>query len=240
MEWLKTEGHRIRFQQSQGEGSESRFLAWDVVRMAQVVRWGVRAGWVPTREAWRWLESAGELAAANFSSWESYLNDYELGFRAWSDSLEEAQKVAQAVATVKAGSLPAWAPARQPLPSPLAYRWRSVRRKTSLNSQLRLVFIALLVLVASIMKPVPLGLCSLVAVLLTLALRSKLWGATAELLLGLCGFGFVALSVVGGALRARLPENLELPLAGLIFGGLAAYCLAFFFIYSDDRTPAQG
>lgn len=238
LEWLRDEGHRYAFQEQQGSLNKHDFLAWDLVRLAQLTRWGVRAGLLDVKTAWRWLDQAGELAGQAYSSWGDYLDDYAAGFRTWSDSPEDADYVSLVTAKVKSLKLPAWNPAHDRL-NPLMYRWRNLCLKTSLGNRLRFVVVAALVVCATVAFPIPYGAASALALLLILAAKSLLGGASAKKWLNLLGLALLATSLAGGAFIDKLPrDQKDLAVAGLFFM-LTLYLSAYAAVFSDDRTPGN-
>ena len=239
LQWLRDEGHRYDFQEQQGAGGNTNaFLAWDLVRLAQLTRWGVRAGLLEVESAWRWLEQAGVLAGQAYSSWGDYLDDYAAGFRMWSESEEDAHQVSLVTAKVKSLSLPAWNPPQDHL-SPMGYRWRNLCRKTSLANRLRWVVVAALILCATVAFPIPFGAASALALLLVVLGRKLLGGAGARKFLTVLGATLVLTSFLGAAVIDRLPrEQKDLGVAAIFFL-LALYIGAYAAVFSDDRTPAN-
>ncbi len=238
LEWLRNEGHRYAFQEQQGSQNKHDFLAWDLVRLAQLTRWGVRAGLLDVETAWRWLDQAGELAGQAYGSWGDYLDDYAAGFRAWSDSPEDADHVSLVTGKVKSLKLPPWNPPHDHL-NPLVYRWRNLCLKTSLGNRLRLVLVTALIVGATIAFPIPYGAASALGLLLVLATKSLLGGASAKKWLNLLALALFATSLAGGAFIDKLPrDQKDLAVAGLFFM-LTLYISAYAAVFSDDRTPGS-
>lgn len=236
LEWLRDEGHRHEFQRRGSRESEGRYLAWDLARLAQLTRWGVRAGYLETKSAWRWLEQVADLAARSFPSWNDYLEDYLAGYEQWSDDPQERAGVAAAIVEVKKRSLPTWSPPAKELGGLLA-RWSALRLKLGAASLGRLAAGAVLCVAASILCPWPLGAGCVAAILVVLVTHRRLWGPGLDLLLTLLGLSLTVVSVAGGLLRAYLPEGAEMPFATCIFALLSFYIAASTVAYSDDRTP---
>lgn len=76
---LKRSGHREGFRAQVGH----EVLAWDLVRLINVARWGYAARYLQEDEAWSYiLDAAAELHKA-YGSWEELASDYVLGHDVW-------------------------------------------------------------------------------------------------------------------------------------------------------------
>jgi Protein of unknown function (DUF1266) len=82
---LKNGGHRVQFRQV----LDHDVLAWDLVRLINVARWGYAARYLQEDEAWSYiLDAAAQLHGA-YGSWEELAQDYVLGHDVWAGEPDE-------------------------------------------------------------------------------------------------------------------------------------------------------
>lgn len=79
LDWLQTSGHRLEYRAVLGH----EVLAWDLVRLINVARWGFGARYLHEDEAWTYVLAAAGQLRASYTSWEKLAADYNLGHDYW-------------------------------------------------------------------------------------------------------------------------------------------------------------
>lgn len=66
-------------------------IAWDLVRIANLGRWALHAGYLSEEEMWQVMQVAADAAREHFSSWEEYGRSFAMGRGVWHGDEEECQ-----------------------------------------------------------------------------------------------------------------------------------------------------
>jgi hypothetical protein len=83
--WIRQEGERLQ---------EVSFLAWDLLRLMDLCRWGLLAHYIEQETAVRYLLLASQALQQRFHNWAELYQHYGQGLRYWSEPSYEAQKAA--------------------------------------------------------------------------------------------------------------------------------------------------
>jgi hypothetical protein len=83
--WIRQEGDRLK---------EISFLAWDLLRLMDLCRWGLLAGWIDEPTAIRYLLLASQALQQRFRNWGEMYQHYQQGLRYWSQPSYDAQRTA--------------------------------------------------------------------------------------------------------------------------------------------------
>ncbi|QKV91790.1 DUF1266 domain-containing protein [Streptomyces sp. NA02950] len=81
--FLASHGHRDQMAPRLGHPP----LAWDIVRYADVVRYGLASEYIDEPTAWRLLREVVAPVARTYGSWKEYADDYMIGRRVWMHGL---------------------------------------------------------------------------------------------------------------------------------------------------------
>ncbi|WP_407569917.1 DUF1266 domain-containing protein [Deinococcus altitudinis] len=84
LNFLKEGGHRAKFRPVLGHD----VLAWDLVRLINVARWGYGGRYLSEEEAWAQIMPAASELHARYSSWDALAADYVLGHDAWAEGAD--------------------------------------------------------------------------------------------------------------------------------------------------------
>jgi Protein of unknown function (DUF1266) len=79
LDWLQAPGNREEYWQVLGH----EVLAWDLVRLINVARWGYGARHLHEDEAWSYMLAAAARLRSHYPSWEALADDYNLGHDHW-------------------------------------------------------------------------------------------------------------------------------------------------------------
>lgn len=82
---LKESGHRVGFRAQ----LDHDVLAWDLVRLINVARWGYAARYLREDEAWSYILDAAAELHRTYGSWEELARDYVLGHDVWAGEPDE-------------------------------------------------------------------------------------------------------------------------------------------------------
>ena len=66
-------------------------IAWDLVRIANLGRWALHAGYLSEEEMWQVMQVAADAAREHFSSWEEYGRSFAFGRGVWHGDEEDCQ-----------------------------------------------------------------------------------------------------------------------------------------------------
>lgn len=66
-------------------------IAWDLVRIANLGRWALHAGYLSEEEMWQVMQVAADAAREYFSSWEEYGRSFAFGRGVWHGDEEDCQ-----------------------------------------------------------------------------------------------------------------------------------------------------
>lgn len=66
-------------------------IAWDLVRIANLGRWALHAGYLSKEEMWQVMQVAADAAREHFSSWEEYGRSFAMGRGVWHGDEEDCQ-----------------------------------------------------------------------------------------------------------------------------------------------------
>ena len=66
-------------------------IAWDLVRIANLGRWALHAGYLSEEEMWQVMQVAADAAREHFSSWEEYGRSFAMGRGVWHGDEEDCQ-----------------------------------------------------------------------------------------------------------------------------------------------------
>ena len=66
-------------------------IAWDLVRIANLGRWALHAGYLSEEEMWQVMQVAADTAREHFSSWEEYGRSFAFGRGVWHGDEEDCQ-----------------------------------------------------------------------------------------------------------------------------------------------------
>lgn len=66
-------------------------IAWDLVRIANLGRWALHAGYLSEEEMWQVMLVAADAARECFSSWEEYGRSFAMGRGVWHGDEEDCQ-----------------------------------------------------------------------------------------------------------------------------------------------------
>ena len=66
-------------------------IAWDLVRIANLGRWALHAGYLSEEEMWQVMLVAADAARECFSSWEEYGRSFDMGRVVWHGDEEDCQ-----------------------------------------------------------------------------------------------------------------------------------------------------
>lgn len=66
-------------------------IAWDLVRIANLGRWALHAGYLSEEEMWQVMQVAADTAREHFSSWEEYGRSFAMGRGVWHGDEEDCQ-----------------------------------------------------------------------------------------------------------------------------------------------------
>lgn len=81
--WIRQEGDRLK---------EVSFLAWDLLRLMDLCRWGLLAGHIEEETARRYLLLASQALQQRFRNWSELYQHYQWGLRYWSQPSHDAQR----------------------------------------------------------------------------------------------------------------------------------------------------
>ena len=66
-------------------------IAWDLVRIANLGRWALHAGYLSEEEMWQVMQLAADASREHFSSWEEYGRSFAMGRGVWHGDEEDCQ-----------------------------------------------------------------------------------------------------------------------------------------------------
>ena len=66
-------------------------IAWDLVRIANLGRWALHAGYLSKEEMWQVMQVAADAARGHFASWEEYGRSFAMGRGVWHGDEEDCQ-----------------------------------------------------------------------------------------------------------------------------------------------------
>ena len=66
-------------------------IAWDLVRIANLGRWALHAGYLSEEEMWQVMRVAADVAREHFASWEEYGRSFAFGRGVWHGDEEDCQ-----------------------------------------------------------------------------------------------------------------------------------------------------
>ena len=66
-------------------------IAWDLVRIANLGRWALHAGYLSEEEMWQVMQVAADAAREHFASWEEYGRSFAMGRGVWHGDEEDCQ-----------------------------------------------------------------------------------------------------------------------------------------------------
>ena len=66
-------------------------IAWDLVRIANLGRWALHAGYLSEEEMWQVMQVAADAARGHFASWEEYGRSFAMGRGVWHGDEEDCQ-----------------------------------------------------------------------------------------------------------------------------------------------------
>ena len=66
-------------------------IAWDLVRIANLGRWALHAGYLSEEEMWQVMQVTAGAAREHFSSWEEYGRSFAMGRGVWHGDEEDCQ-----------------------------------------------------------------------------------------------------------------------------------------------------
>ena len=75
-------------------------IAWDLVRIANLGRWALHAGYFSEEEMWQVMQVAADAAREHFSSWEEYGRSFAMGRGVWHGDEEDCQTAWEIVTTL--------------------------------------------------------------------------------------------------------------------------------------------
>ena len=75
-------------------------IAWDLVRIANLGRWALHAGYLSEEEMWQVMQVAADTAREHFSSWEEYGRSFAMGRGVWHGDEEDCQTAWEIVTTL--------------------------------------------------------------------------------------------------------------------------------------------
>ncbi len=75
-------------------------IAWDLVRIANLGRWALHAGYLSEEEMWQVMQVAADAAREHFASWEEYGRSFAFGRGVWHGDEEDCQTAWEIVATL--------------------------------------------------------------------------------------------------------------------------------------------
>lgn len=75
-------------------------IAWDLVRIANLGRWALHAGYLSEEEMWQVMQIAADVAREHFSSWEEYGLSFAFGRGIWHGDEEDCQTAWEIVTTL--------------------------------------------------------------------------------------------------------------------------------------------
>lgn len=75
-------------------------IAWDLVRIANLGRWALHAGYLSEEEMWQVMQVAADTAREHFSSWEEYGRSFAFGRGVWHGDEEDCQTAWEIVTTL--------------------------------------------------------------------------------------------------------------------------------------------
>lgn len=68
-----------RFQALEKDG----LVAWDMMRLVNVARWGYNSKYLSSEEAWGWIHQASVKLRSSFDSWSEAGDNFLLGYQYW-------------------------------------------------------------------------------------------------------------------------------------------------------------
>lgn len=83
--WIEQEGPELLHRS---------FMGWDMLRLIDLSRWALRAGWIEEETTEGYLMAAAQALQQRCHGWEEAQRQYLAGFRFWSDPTYQAQKEA--------------------------------------------------------------------------------------------------------------------------------------------------
>ena len=75
-------------------------IAWDLVRIANLGRWALHAGYLSEEEMWQVMQVAADTAREHFVSWEEYGRSFAMGRGVWHGDEEDCQTAWEIVTTL--------------------------------------------------------------------------------------------------------------------------------------------
>lgn len=83
-------------------------IAWDLVRIANLGRWALHAGYLSEEEMWQVMQVAADTAREHFSSWEEYGRSFAMGRGAWHGDEEDCQTAWEIVTALLEEEISPW------------------------------------------------------------------------------------------------------------------------------------
>lgn len=83
-------------------------IAWDLVRIANLGRWALHAGYLSEEEMWQVMQVAADTAREHFSSWEEYGRSFAMGRGVWHGDEEDCQTAWEIVTALLEEEISPW------------------------------------------------------------------------------------------------------------------------------------
>ena len=83
-------------------------IAWDLVRIANLGRWALHAGYLSEGEMWQVMQVAADAAREHFASWEEYGRSFAMGRGVWHGDEEDCQTAWEIVTTLLEAETSPW------------------------------------------------------------------------------------------------------------------------------------
>lgn len=83
-------------------------IAWDLVRIANLGRWALHAGYLSEEEMWQVMQVAADAAREHFASWEEYGRSFAFGRGVWHGDEEDCQTAWEIVTALLEEEISPW------------------------------------------------------------------------------------------------------------------------------------